>query len=180
MRLRTLALQCALIAAAPMAASAQGLMRDMHQDVNEVQRKFLALANAIPESSYVWRPGTDVRSVGEVLLHVAADNYLIPIAMGKPAPPATGITADFQTAVTYEKRTLTKAQIVQELEASFTHLHEAMSLTTDANLTEQIRFFGQDWSRQRAMILTVMHLHEHLGQLIAYARSNGVAPPWSQ
>ncbi|MBA3341944.1 MAG: hypothetical protein H0T48_08910 [Gemmatimonadaceae bacterium] len=55
-----------------------------------------------------------------------------------------------------------------------------MGLTTDANLNQNIKFFGQDWSRQRAMILTVTHLHEHLGQLIAYARSNNVTPPWSR
>ena len=75
---------------------------------------------------------------------------------------------------------LTPRQIVAELEASFKHLHEAMGLTTDANLKENIKFFGEDWSRQRAMLATVTHLHEHLGQMIAYARSNNVAPPWSR
>jgi hypothetical protein len=54
-----------------------------------------------------------------------------------------------------------------------------MRLTTDANLGEMLKFFGQDWSRQKAMVLTVTHLHEHLGQSIAYARSNNVTPPWS-
>jgi hypothetical protein len=55
-----------------------------------------------------------------------------------------------------------------------------MGLTTDANLTQNINFFGQEWSRQRAMLMTVTHLHEHLGQMIAYARSNNIAPPWSR
>jgi uncharacterized damage-inducible protein DinB len=177
MRARALALALSLAIAAP--ASAQGLMADMHRDVNEVQKKLIDLANAIPESAYSWAP-PGARSVGELFLHVAADNYLIPIMMGKPAPAATGITADFATAGTFEKRKLTKAQIVADLTASFTHLHQAMGLTTDSNLGETVKFFGNDWTRQRAMILTVTHLHEHLGQAIAYARTNKVVPPWSK
>ena len=66
------------------------------------------------------------------------------------------------------------------LTASFPHIHRAISPPTDANLGETIKMFGQDFSRQRAMILTVTHLHEHLGQLIAYARANNVTPPWSR
>jgi uncharacterized damage-inducible protein DinB len=161
-------------------SSAQSFMAEMHRDVNQAQRKMVDLAKAMPESTYAWRPSAEARSVAEVFLHVASDNYLIPIFMGQPAPASTGITSDYATAATYEKRPLTKAQIVAELEASYTHLHGAMNLTTDANLSETVKFFGQDWSRMRAMILTVTHLHEHLGQAIAYARSNNVVPPWSQ
>ena len=178
--MRTHALSILLPLAFATTASAQGLMGDMHRDVNDVQKKMVDLAKAIPEGAYSWRP-TGARTTGEVLLHVAADNYLIPISMGKAAPASTGISAtDYKTAETFEKRKLTKDQIVAELDASFKHLHEAMGLTTDANLKENIKFFGQDWSRQRAMLATVTHLHEHLGQMIAYARSNNVAPPWSR
>lgn len=178
MRSRTLAFVLSLAVALP--ASAQGLMGEMHRDVNEVQKKMVDLAKAMPESAYGWRPGAGVRSVGEVFLHVASDNYAIPAMMGKPAPAATGITADYKTVQAFEQRKLTKDQIVAELDASFVHLHQAMALTTDGNLNETIKFFGQDWTRQRAMVLTVTHLHEHLGQSIAYARSNNVVPPWSK
>ncbi|MDQ3673973.1 MAG: DinB family protein [Gemmatimonadota bacterium] len=178
--MRTRALAIALSLAFATSASAQGLMGEMHRDVSDVQKKFNELAKAIPESAYSWRPG-GARSIGEVLLHVASDNYLIPVMMGKPIPAPVAISAsDMKTLETYEKRKLTKDQIIAELDASFKHLHEAMGLTTDANLTQNINFFGQDWSRQRAMLLTVTHLHEHLGQMIAYARSNNIAPPWSR
>ncbi|HKS05904.1 MAG TPA: DinB family protein [Gemmatimonadaceae bacterium] len=177
MRTRSLAVALALAAATP--AYAQGWMAEMHRDVNEVQSKILQLANAMPEASYKWQP-KGARTMGEVFLHIASDNYYIPISMGKPAPAATGITAEYTTTTTYEKKPLNKAQIVAELTASFTHLHQGMALTTDANAGEVIKFFGSDWSRMRAMVLTVTHLHEHLGQAIAYARSNGVVPPWSK
>lgn len=121
-----------------------------------------------------------MRSIGEVLQHIAADNYILPVYMGTPAPAATGITADYGTAVAYEtRRGLTKAQIVADLEASFAHLHRAINTNTDANITQNIGWFGNQASRLQAMTGTVGHLHEHLGQLIAYARSNGVKPPWS-
>ena len=96
------------------------------------------------------------------------------------APASTGITADFQTAVAYEKRTTDKAAIVADVRASFAHLHQAMNGTTELMLGDEVQFFGRPWSRQRAWVLTVTHLHEHLGQMIAYARSNNVVPPWSR
>ncbi len=163
------------------AGSAQAqIMGSFHSDVNEVQSKVLQLANAMPEAAYDWRPGPGVRSVREVFLHLASDNYLIPVFMGKPAPPASGITEDYATATKFEKQSLTKAQVVAALTASFTHVHQGMALTTDANLAEPVKLFGQDFNRGKAMVLLVTHLHEHLGQLIAYARVNKVVPPWSK
>ncbi len=159
-------------------AQAASFMSIMHRDVNQVQEKIIGLAKAIPESAYGYKPG-GARTTSETFKHVVADNYLIPIAMGKPAPTSSGIT-DYPSSVAYEKRTMTKEQVIAELEASFKHLHEAMNITTDANLAEQVDFFGSKVSRQHAMIATVTHLHEHLGQLIAYARANNVTPPWSQ
>lgn len=176
MRLRLAALALSLTLAAPL--QAQGLMGDMHKDLNEVQKKMIDLANAIPESAYAWKPGA-ARTTGEVLLHVASDNYLLPIFMGSPAPASSGITSDFNTAVAFEKKKLSKAEIVAELTASFQHLHRAIP-ANDARLGETIKMFGQDFTMQRAVILTVTHLHEHLGNLITYARANNVTPPWSR
>lgn len=178
--MRTRSLVLFLSVALSTSASGQSLMGEMHSKVSEAEKKFVDLANAIPESAYAWRP-KGARSVGEVLLHVASDNYLIPVMMGKPAPAATKIVAtDMKTVEAFEKQKLSKAQTVAALKASFAHLHGGMALTTDANLGEKINFFGMDWNRQKAMLSTVTHLYEHLGQTIAYARSNNVVPPWSK
>jgi hypothetical protein len=178
MRFRLATAALALVLAAPVHAQTS-FMGDMHRDLNDVQKKFIDLANAIPESAYGWHP-KGARSVGEVLLHVASENYYLPIAMGTPAPAASNITADYASTGTFEKRKLTKAQVIADLTASFQHLHKAITPNTDANLGEKIKWFGQDASRQTVMIGTVTHLHEHLGQLIAYARMNNVVPPWSK
>ena len=178
MRARSLVALALLAVASPL--TAQTVMGDMHRDVNEVQKKILDLANAIPADKYDWAP-PGARSIGQVLIHIAADNYYIPIDMGKPAPAATAmVPGDYKTVLAYEARKLTKEQIIAELTASFTHLHQAMGLTTDQNLQSPMKFFGQDFTRSRAMVSTVTHLHEHLGQMIAYARSNNIVPPWSK
>ncbi len=177
-RTPTLTLLASLVL--PASASAQDVVADLHRDVNGVQQKIVALAKAIPATAYDWRP-PGARSVGETLLHVAGDNYLIPSTMGKPVPASVAIdAADPKSVGAYETRKQSKERIVAEVEASFTHLHEAMDLTTDANRSQTISFFGQPMTRQLALIFTATHLHEHLGQLIAYARSNNVVPPWSR
>lgn len=156
------------------------LTADLRADIEQVEKKMLDLARAIPEEKYGWRPGAGVRSIGEVVLHVTADNYLIPAALGTPADPATGIKGDdYNTALAYEKRTMNKAAAIAEMEKSFAHLKKALSDTPAERLGQSVSMFGTSLSNQQAWILATTHVHEHLGQMIAYARSNGIKPPWS-
>ena len=169
----------ALACAVPAAAQAPGVVSDLVGDVSEVEKKLGDLAKAIPPDKYDWRPGPGVRSIGEVLKHVSSDNYLIPALLGYAADAATGITTDFKTAQAYEARKMTKDQAIAELQKSFTHLKKSMNATPAAKLNASVSFFGQPSTTQKAWIGGTTHLHEHLGQLIAYARTNGVKPPWS-
>jgi len=177
-------LNCALVLACAAPAAAQssgGLTADLVSDVTEAQKKFVDLAKAIPAEKYDWRPSAGVRSVGEVLRHVASDNYLIPAALGHAADPSTGIKADdYKTAGAFEKKTATKDQTVADLEKSFASLKQNMQATTAASLGNPVKLFGQSFTTQKVWVLGTTHMHEHLGQLIAYARMNGVKPPWSQ
>ena len=169
-----------LPAEAQHAQHASTVIADLRADVEEVERKMLGLARAIPEDKYSWRPAAGVRSIGDVLLHVAADNYLIPAALGFPADASTGIKGDdYKTALAFEKRAMNKAATIAELEKSFAHLKKTLSDTPDARLNQAVSMFGMNLTGQKAWILATTHLHEHLGQMIAYARSNGIAPPWS-
>jgi len=171
----------ALAYAVPAAAQSTPIITDLVADVADAEKKFMALANAIPADKWDWRPGTGVRSVGEVFKHVAADNYLIPAGLGYAADAATGIKGDdYKTAVAYEARKMDKAQTVAELEKSFAHLKKSMQATPAAKMGDPVKLFGMPFTMQRAWILGTTHIHEHLGQLIAYARTNNVKPPWSQ
>jgi uncharacterized damage-inducible protein DinB len=162
------------------AQHASSVAADLRADVEEVEKKMLDLARAIPEDKYGWRPAPGVRSVGEVLMHVAADNYLMPAAIGFPADPATGVKGnDYKTAVAFEKRTMNKAATIAELEKSFAFVKKSLDGTSGDKLSAPVSMFGMSLTSQKAWIMTTTHVHEHLGQLIAYARSNGIAPPWS-
>lgn len=171
----------AVPAARPLAAQASPVVVDLIKDVEAVEQKFIGLAKATPAEKLSWRPAPGVRSIGEVLLHVASDNYFIPGGFGHAIPAATGIKAgDFKSVSAYETRALTREQIVVELEQSFGFLKAQMAKTTAANVSDPVSMFGMKTTAQSMWILATTHLHEHLGQSIAYARTNGIVPPWSK
>lgn len=181
---RRLVVFVAVIATASLAVSAQtrgGLMGDLLADVTDVERKIVGLAKAMPEATYGWRPMPGVRSVGEAFTHVAADNYFLPAALGIAPPASTGISGtDYKTVEAYEKKARSRAEIITEVEQSFAFLKKAMNDTPDAKLDTMQKMFGRESSVRTTWVMTVTHVHEHLGQLIAYARSNNVVPPWSK
>ena len=165
-------------AAAPEAA-AQLQLENLRRTVTIMHDKFRDLAEAMPEDDYAWAPMDGVRSVGDVYLHVAADNWFVPALMGVDPPAETGVTTDVETFRAYQSRELPKAEIVAATDASFVFLLEAMDATADEldramTLGQSETTVGDVWIR------AVVHLHEHLGQSIAYARSNDVVPPWSR
>jgi DinB superfamily len=163
------------------AQNREGLMGDLIRDVTEVQTKIVGLAKAMPAAAFDWRPAKGVRSSGEVFMHVAADNYFMPAAMGMSAPAETEIDGkEYKTAAAFEKRTMTRDQIIAELEKSFGFLKASMTAVPDAKLDAPLDVFGQKTTSRGLWISATTHLHEHLGQLIAYARSNNVTPPWTK
>jgi uncharacterized damage-inducible protein DinB len=156
------------------------LMSDLTRDVKQVHSKMMQLAKAMPDKAYEWRPGAGVRSTQETLMHVAADNYFIPAAMGLGAPAETGITNKYESSVAFEKKTRTRDEVISELEKSFAVLENLMTTFPDDKLGAPVDVFGQKMTNRGMWIAATTHLHEHLGQLIAYARSNNVTPPWSK
>jgi uncharacterized damage-inducible protein DinB len=165
--------------ATPAAPPAPKVTADLAKDVEGVEKKFVDLIKAMPDASMNWRPGTGVRSVREVALHVASENYYLPSIVGAPIPAESGLTSDYKTVEAYEKRNIPKDSIVAALEKSFAAFKQAMSADT-ASMSAEVDFFGTKMSRQSAWIGMVTHLHEHLGQAIAYARQNKIVPPWSK
>lgn len=163
----------------PTAAGGAGtLAADLLKDVEGVETKLVDLAGAIPENKYNWHPDS-ARTVRRVLLHVAADNYVLPAMLGYAPDPSTGLTSDYTTGVAFEGRDIPKDSVIADLKKSFAFLKQSLQNATPASLTAPVTMFGQSFTGQSGWILTVTHLHEHLGQMIAYARTNGVKPPWS-
>jgi uncharacterized damage-inducible protein DinB len=142
--------------------------------VGQAEDKLMQLANAMPAEKYGWRPGEGVRSVGEVFNHVAAANYFFPTFWNGGKAPADVDPRSFEKTLSNDK-----AKTIETLKKSFDYVRQAIIATPEADLSRQIKIFGQDATVRDAMMVVVTHGHEHLGQSIAYARSNGVVPPWS-
>jgi uncharacterized damage-inducible protein DinB len=138
--------------------------------LEDAEKKLVALAEAIPQERYSWRPGEGVRSTSEVLLHIAGGNYFLPTFIG--LQPPLSWTAEM------EKET-DKAKVIAALKESLAYLRQVANELPEAELDRAVKFFGRDSTVLGVLFLAANHLHEHLGQLIAYARVNGVAPPWS-
>ena len=156
-------------------AGAQTLQSEMATDVRAVGEKFVSLAEAMPQSSYDWRPAEGVRSVSEVFMHIAAANMGLPANFMDVTPP-DGYAQDWFRGA---EQISDKADVVRHLRTSFDHLAATLEGLTDEQLEQSINVFGRDTNWLGAALLTETHTHEHLGQAIAYARVNGVTPPWS-
>lgn len=155
------------------AAPTSGPRAEFLTELKVEEDKFIRLAEATPADKYTWRPAPDVRSIGEVYLHVAAANYGIPKLIGTP-PPAGYNPKDF------DKSTTDKAKIIETLKDSFNHVRQAVIQMPDADLEKQLDWFGGKNTQRGILLFMMRHMAEHLGQSIAYARMIGVVPPWTE
>jgi uncharacterized damage-inducible protein DinB len=142
------------------------------QDLGAVQKKFVDLANALPADKLTWRPTADSRSFAEVFLHVAGERYQILALMGTPPP------AGFD-GKTFEKSTTDRAQIVEQLNKSWEFTEKAINGMSNADFAKLLPKLGPQANAGDVIYILVSDAHEHLGQSVAYARENGVVPPWT-
>lgn len=151
--------------------SKSGFFADFQMQMNEVEKRLTDLAEAIPAEKYSWRPAEGVRSVREVVVHVGGANYYLPSLIG--IKPPESIAMDMEKTITE------KSDAINAMKASFEHVRKGLAGMTDADLDKPAELFGNKSDVRSGLFILLSHTHEHLGQLIAYARSNGVVPPWS-
>lgn len=148
-----------------------GFFTDYLWQWNDIEKKLTDLAEAIPAERYSWRPGEGVRSVKEAVVHVAGGNYYLPSLIG--ITPPESFTMDM------EKTVANKADAIKTMKESFEHVRKALKTMTDADLDKPAELFGNKTTVRNTLFVLLSHTHEHLGQLIAYGRTNGVVPPWT-
>ncbi|MEP7347330.1 MAG: DinB family protein, partial [Gemmatimonadaceae bacterium] len=145
-------------------------------DLDTLHSKVMQLANAIPAEKYSWRPAAGVRSISEALMHIATEWYFYtPQSVGMKAP------ADFgkpEETIAKMEKVATKAEVLDHLKKSWTHCHEQLKAADASKLTGKYKPW--DATLPEAAFGMSGDLHEHLGQMIAYARSVGVKPPWTK
>lgn len=147
-----------------------GIRGDVIGQIQFAGGRVMELAKAIPAEKYSWRPAEGVRSVGEVVMHVAGGNYYL---LGMAGMKGKELAKD------YEKET-DKEKILAALKESMDWAKDNVAKMADSELEAKVKIFGgQESTKRNVLMILIGHQHEHLGQLIAYARMNGITPPWS-
>ena len=141
-------------------------------DLAALQKKFEDLATAVPGEKFTWRPSPDSRSFAEVFLHVAGERYQILALMG--ATPPAGFDAK-----ALEKSTTSKADIIEELNKTEQFVQTTIRGMSNADFAKLLPKLGPQANAGDVVYILVADAHEHLGQLVAYARENGIVPPWT-
>jgi len=166
----------------------EGFRGEFLWEIEIAERQTMAMAEAIPAEKYDWRPDRDARSIGEVFVHVAAGNFMLLEVVGAAAPadlygqiPAQG-QERFRGLIRrndeLEKSVREKVAVKDVLQRSLQAVAKSFTQADDAELDRRVHFFGEQTTVRRVYLRLLAHTHEHMGQMIAYMRINGMCPPW--
>ena len=145
-------------------------------DLEAMRGKFVGLAQAFPPDKYTWRPMDGVRSVSEVLMLIAAEGYaFVPSSFGAKAADLGG-----REKMAELSKVSDKAAVLDHLNKAFAHAKRELESVDPSALAARRKVMGRDMSSLEAALAIGGDMHEHLGQLIAYARANHIVPPWSK
>ncbi len=145
-------------------------------DLEQMRDKFLSLAEAFPEETWDWRPMEGVRSVRDVMVLMVVEGHVFPGMWG--ATPPTG-AADGFGPETARVAAMSKAGVIQEMERSLNYMIESVRSLTGPERNAEASWFGTATTGAGVVTHAIVDMHEHLGQSIAYARTNQIVPPWS-
>jgi uncharacterized damage-inducible protein DinB len=137
-----------------------------------VSKQLVALAEAIPPEKFAWRPAPGVRSTSEVIMHIAMTNFYL-LSITGPKMPADLKSAGMERTVTG------KAEVIDWLKRSLDAVKTAHAGIKSADLQRKVKINGRDATVDGMYLRIIVHANEHMGQLVAYARVNGIVPPWS-
>jgi len=145
---------------------------ELLQHFSQSSSKVLKLSEAMPAELYSWSPGDDVMSVGHVFAHIARYNYMyLEDNLGVAVP--AGIDLDTLEEIRDKDR------LVGILEESVKHAQKAIEALSSEELTRETVLYGRTIEGWSVLVQLVSHLNEHVGQSVAYARTNNIVPPWS-
>jgi uncharacterized damage-inducible protein DinB len=152
--------------------SLEGLWQGYDGEWVHVSKQLVALAEGIPAEKYAWRPAPGVRSTSEVFMHIALANFYLLSIVGPKMPK------DLSQGM--EKTVTSKPDVISWLKRSLEAVRVAHAAGKPSDLPRKVEVFGRDATVDGMYLRIIVHANEHMGQLIAYARMNGITPPWSE
>jgi len=150
----------------------EGIWQGYDGEWKHVSRQLLDLAEATPADKFSWRPAPGVRSTSEVYMHIALANFYLLSVTGPKMP------ADMKEGM--DKSVTAKADVIAWLKRSLDAVKEAHAGVSAKDLERKVHIADRDATVDGMYLRIIVHANEHMGQLIAYARMTGVAPPWSK
>ena len=150
----------------------EGIWQGYDGEWRHVSSQLIALAEATPAEKFSWRPAPGVRSASEVYMHIVDANFYLLSVTGPKMP------ADWKEGM--EKTVASKAEVIDWLKRSLDAVKEAHLAETPKDLRRKVHIADRDATVDGIYLRIILHANEHMGQLVAYARMTGVAPPWSR
>jgi uncharacterized damage-inducible protein DinB len=150
----------------------EGIFQGYDGEWGHVSRQLIALAEATPAEKFAWRPAPGVRSTSEVYMHIVTANFYLLSFTGPKMP------ADMKEGM--EKSVTSKAEVIGWLKRSLEAVKTAHAAATPKDMDRKVKIFGRDATVDGMYLRIIVHANEHMGQVVAYARMTGVAPPWSK
>ena len=160
-----------LFTSATLHAQNEGLWEGYDGEWSHVSRQLIALAEATPAEKFAWRPAPGVRSTSEVYMHIAISNFYLLSVTGAKEPDVTGDE---------EKTVTAKADVIDWLKRSLAAVPAARAHLKPADFERKVTIYNKTATVDGMYLRIIVHANEHMGQLIAYARMNGIVPPWSK
>jgi hypothetical protein len=145
-------------------------------EMNLVERDLVSLANAMPADKYGFRPSdgafADARTFGEQVKHAATILYMTAaVVLQERSPYGPGPNDNGPESVQG------KTAIVAYLEGSLAYARKAMESLDEKNHLDVVKtYFGLE-RRVAVASAIAYHSYNHYGQMVVYARLNGIVPP---
>jgi uncharacterized damage-inducible protein DinB len=152
--------------------SLDGLWQGYDGEWRHVSNQLIALAEATPADKFAWRPAPGVRSTSEVYMHIVMANFWLLSVTGPKMPPDLKEDA--------EKTVTSKPEVIAWLKRSLDAVKQAHAAADTEDMSRKLKVEGHDATVDGMYLRIIVHANEHMGQLVAYARMTGVAPPWSK
>ncbi|MGE0815918.1 MAG: DinB family protein [Vicinamibacterales bacterium] len=127
-------------------------------------------AEKVPENLYSFKATPEVRSIGQLLAHIADSQFSMCAAAAGEKPPQMGI----------EKGKTSKADISKAVNDSIAYCNTVIAGMTDSKGMEVVKFFTGPTPRLMVLSFNISHSYEHYGNLVTYMRLNKIVPPSSE
>jgi uncharacterized damage-inducible protein DinB len=126
-------------------------------------------AEKMPEANYSFKPAPEVRTFGQIVGHIADDQYFF-------CGTVKGENKDSQI----EKTVTSKADLIAQLKQSFAYCDAVYDGFKDSQAAEKMKTFAGERTKLNWLDFNTAHMYEHYGNIATYMRIKGLVPPSSE